>query len=642
MADDAEQLRAFAERYRPILEDGPVGVFEVQRNGIIRYVNPALARTAGYASTQEMVGRDINQHYVDPEQRRRLWQEVATHGSVTGFPVTLTTQSGEERRLILAMSVEGEFARGVCVDVTQLHLKERELEAALELNRRIFEAIPGGVVHVRKDGSIAMANSEAVRVLGLAYDELTRRYTADFEAVTIHEDGSPCSNEHYPVTQALRSGKAQPPHTIGVRRADGETSWAVFRAVPVMEPGTEEVAGAVVTFIDISERKRAERALQQAQKLESLGLLAGGVAHDFNNLLAAILGNAGLIRMRLGGAHRVAENLDALESAVQRAADLTRQMLAYAGHGRVEPRATDVNAVVNDVTGLISSVISKKAELCLELDEHLPAVQADRSQLDQVLMNLVLNASDALGSLGGRIRIRTSLVELSTEDLARSYVDDELDAGSYVLLEVSDTGVGMDAKTRARVFDPFYSTKATGRGLGLAATLGIVRSHMGALNLQSSPGKGTTFSVYLPASTESAEAQPDKSEMSEPRLGTVLVIDDEDALRITTCRLLEQLGYSTLSASGGRSGLAMLEAHRDEVAVVLLDLTMPDVSGADILTDLLRIAPACRVVIASGYSEEDVARLLAGLPHGGFLQKPYTPTELGNAIEGARDGGPTA
>lgn len=646
MTSDSEtaQLRELAERYRPLLEHGPVGLFEVHRDGTIRYCNDALARSAGYASAKEMIGTNIGRHYVDPRRREELWRELALKGSVTDFAVAVKTTTGEERQLILSLTDMGEVAHGLSVDVTELYAKEHALESALELNRSILEAMPGGVVHVRVDGSIATANSEALRVLGLAFDELTRRYTVDFETETIHEDGTPCSNEHYPVTQALVTGQTQPPHTIGVRRPDGEISWAVFRAVPVLDPASNAVTGAVVTFIDISERKRAERALQQAQKLESLGLMAGGVAHDFNNLLAAIMGHAGLVRLRLGDRPDVAEHLAELEAAVNRAADLTRQMLAYAGRGHVRSAPVDLNRVVREVVGLISSVISKKAELHLDLADSLPATEADPSQLHQVLMNLVLNASDALGRDPGLIRIRTAVSDLSSAELARTYVDDELSAGRYVVLEVGDTGSGMDAGTRLCVFDPFFTTKSAGRGLGLAATLGIVRSHRGAMDVESALGKGTTFRVFLPASAHAPAVVPGPQPLPPAGQGTVLVVDDDAGVLRTTCTLLEQLGYSVLPSENGRDAHRLMSEHVHEVEVVVLDLTMPDSSGGEVLPDLLRLRPDVGVVLVSGYSEEDVQGLLAESPNVHFLQKPFTPAALVASIERVRErrGGSTA
>jgi two-component system, cell cycle sensor histidine kinase and response regulator CckA len=637
-------LEALAERYRTLLETGPIGVFEVHRDGTIRFANNAVARMAGYPDGRAMVGMNILRHWVEPKERDMLWVEVAERGSVANFPVALEALDGTVRQLLLSVTAFGDVIRGYSVDVTREHVKERELQSALELVRSVLEAMPGGVVHVSADGSIEHANGDACRVLGLSYDQLTRRYTTDFDTETLHEDGSPCSVDHYPVTRALVTGQTQPPHTIGVRRPDGSVSWAVFRAVPVLEPGSNKVTGAVVTFFDITDRKAAEqrlRALEErvrhAQKLESLGMLAGGVAHDFNNLLAAILGNASLAKIQLSPESDAAQSLAALESAAQRAADLTRQMLTYAGRGPVEARQLDVSSFVRELADLLGTVISKKATLDLELETNLPPIEADATQLSQVLMNLILNASDALGDASGTITIRTGRRTMSTEALSLTYVDDELPAGDYLFVEVHDSGSGMDRATLQRVFDPFFTTKSTGRGLGLAATLGIVRSHKGAIELLSAPGAGTTFRIFVPVSdrieADTPRPQPSDVPRSSARL---LVIDDEPAVRDVTRRLLAELGYAVVTADGGRSGIAAYSAQPSRFDVVLLDLTMSDLSGREVMEELVRIDPKVRVVLCSGYAEEDVRDRFESANLVAFLHKPYTTALLVEAVERAR------
>ncbi|GMV13777.1 MAG: hypothetical protein AMXMBFR56_20010 [Polyangiaceae bacterium] len=643
--DGDDELVAVARRYAGILEQGPVGVFEVQLDGTIRFANAALARAAGFDQPDALIGENILDFYVDPGQRQRLLTELAETGSVSAFGVTLRAKDGVIRQLLLSAMLDGPVLRGLSVDVTDLHEKELALQAALELNRRILEAIPGGVVNVRADGAITHANAEALRVLGLSQDELAQRYTRDFDPETIHEDGTHCPAEHYPVTQALVTGEQPPPHTIGVKRPDGEVSWAVFRAVPVKDLQSGQVSSAVVTFLDVSERRRAEervRSLEEqmrhAQKLESLGLMAGGVAHDFNNLLAAILGNARLARLELDAGGDALECLNAVETAAQRAAELTRQMLTYAGRGSVDRKPLSLSAAVREMAELLSTVVSKRATLGLELAD-VPPIEADPAQIHQVVMNLILNASDALDRVGA-VHVRTGVRQLGRAELARTYVDDDLPAGEYVFLEVTDTGRGMDEQTKRRVFDPFFTTKATGRGLGLAATLGIVRGHRGAIELESSPGRGTTFRVHFPRTAARAEprgrATPTPSAQGDG--ATVLVVDDEPAIRNVSRRLLEQSGFRVLTAEDGRSGLATLRAERARIEVVILDLTMGDLSGVEVLRELEQIAPGLPVVLASGYSADDVAAELRERPRVVFLPKPFTLEALLDAIEAVRRG----
>ncbi len=461
----------------------------MQRDGTVRYANPALARLAGYESPSAMIGQSMLPHWEDLGQREELHRGLAA-GVVPMMSVKLRTHRGEIRHILMSATAHGDVTRGISVDVTDLHKTQLALQESLELNRRILEAMPGGVVHVKADGSIDHANPEACRVLGLGFDELTQKFTADFEAETIHEDGTPCKADHYPVSRALVTGQPQPPHTIGVRRPDGELSWAIFTAVPVIDLESGAVTGAVVTFLEITARKAAERRLRaleeqmrHAQKLESLGLLAGGIAHDFNNLLAAILGNATWVKQKLPPNAEIADSIAALETAAQRAADITRQMLTYSGRGRVTAVPVELSSLVREMAELLATVVSKRAHLQYEFAPELPLIEGDPAQLQQVVMNLILNASDAIGDSRGTIRLSTGMRRLSRKDLACAYVDEGLPEGDYAFVEVSDTGSGMDEATRSRVFDPFFTTKTKGRGLGLAASLGIVRSHRGAVEL---------------------------------------------------------------------------------------------------------------------------------------------------------------
>lgn len=638
-----DELVQVARRYARILEHGPIGVFEVQLDGTIRFANTAVARLAGFERPEELIGQSILPFHADPAQRQEMLAELMRAGSVSAFPVTLRSVHGQFRRLLLSVLIDGDVLRGMSVDVTDVHEKEAELQNALELNRRILDVIPGGVVHVLSDGSITHANAEALRVLGLSHDELTRRYTRDFDPETIHEDGTHCPVEHYPVTQALLTGQEPPPHTLGVRRPDGGVSWAVFRATPVRNRETGQVVSAVVTFFDISERKHSEarvRALEEqvrhAQKLESLGLMAGGVAHDFNNLLAAIMGNAGLARLQLASGGDVGECIEAIEATARRAAELTRQMLTYAGGGKVEIKTVSLSSAVREMAELLATVVSKRATLGLELDD-VPPIEADATQIHQVVMNLILNASDALAGVGA-IHLRTGLRRMTRAELSSTYVDDTLPAGDYVFLEVSDTGHGMDEETKRRVFDPFFTTKATGRGLGLAATLGIVRGHKGAIEVVSAPNRGTTMRVFFPRAEPRARSgeYPRAEPVRACRGTTVLVVDDERSVRDVTKRLLEECGYTVLTAEDGKSALGVFAAHQREIHVVLLDLTMGDMSGLEVLSEMDRLAPGQPVVLASGYSADDVATELAGRERVRFLQKPFSFESLVDALERVR------
>ena len=406
--------------------------------------------------------------------------------------------------------------------------------------------------------------------------------------------------------------------------------------------------------IDITERKQAEeerlvleRQLQQSQKLESLGVLAGGIAHDFNNILTGVLGNAELALAELSPSAPGRENLLEIIQASHRAAALCRQMLAYSGRGQFVSELIDLNALVEDMLGLLKSAISKKALLNLNLEKDLPLLEGDSSQLGQVIMNLVINASEAIGDKDGVITISTGVRECSREYFRESYAHLDLPPGLYLTLEVSDTGCGMDRGTQERLFEPFFTTKFAGRGLGLAAVVGIVRGHKGALKVESEPGKGTTFKIRFPAGEagEGALARERAAEVSDWRgAGTVLLVDDEETIRTLGARMLSRLGFAVLTAADGREALDALRINTGvRSSWFLLDLTMPHMDGEETFYGLRVLDPEVRVIMSSGYTEQDITSRFRDEGLVGFLQKPYTIAHLTERLRAALEGtGPAA
>jgi signal transduction histidine kinase/ActR/RegA family two-component response regulator len=380
------------------------------------------------------------------------------------------------------------------------------------------------------------------------------------------------------------------------------------------------------------ERQATHAKLLHAQKLESLGVLAGGIAHDFNNLLTAIMGHASLALTALNGgtlAHRAVTDLTA---AAHRAADLTRQLLAYSGKGSFSIRPIDLSTHVTEIAHLLETTVPKKVSLVLDLPSGLPAIEADVAQVQQVVMNLVMNGAEAIGDGTGTLRVRTGAERVDPGALAETLGGPPPRAGCHVFVEVKDDGCGMDSATRARMFDPFFTTKYTGRGLGLAAVSGIVRAHRGAIAIESAPGQGTTFRVYFPASTRPAEGRARRSIASFRGTGTVLLADDEAPVRAVTKRILEYFGFDVLEAANGREALEIFDAKQDGIALVLLDLTMPELGGTETLRALRARKPGVKVLLTSGYSEGDTRmRLSADLPDG-FLEKPFTTGELAERL----------
>jgi signal transduction histidine kinase/CheY-like chemotaxis protein len=496
-------------------------------------------------------------------------------------------------------------------------LAEEELRASEQLNRRIIEAIPGGVVQAASDGSILLANEQAQLFLALTYDDVIGRYNERFlDLPFVTEDRAPCPSSEDPLSQCLATGLPQPPRVVGLEKPDG-LRWGIFTAVPL--GGAE---GAVVMFVDITDRKKAEEErrsleaqVQHAQKLESLGVLAGGIAHDFNNLLTGILGNVSLALTKLPPGSDLTPTLGRVERAAERAAELTNQMLAYAGKGSFVVGSVDLNSVVRELLPLLQSSVTKNARLELDLDPAISEVDGDRSQVEQVLMNLITNASDALEENEGVIRLRTGLV-----------LDD---AGPHVFLEVSDTGSGMDAETKARMFDPFFTTKFTGRGLGLAAVQGIVRSHRGVIRVESEVGTGTRFTVLFPAGRrQKAVLEPAAVSREVHGTGTVLVIDDEEAVRDVARAALENAGYRVLVAEDGVRGLESFGAGGLDLVCVVVDVSMPRMNGEETCRRLRSIDPSVPILVTSGFTERDARERFSEDDVAGFIQKPFRATEL--------------
>ncbi|HBA84186.1 MAG TPA: hypothetical protein DCZ95_08855 [Verrucomicrobia bacterium] len=397
---------------------------------------------------------------------------------------------------------------------------------------------------------------------------------------------------------------------------------------------------------DIRARRRAkeesekfQRQIQETQKLESLGVLAGGIAHDFNNLLVSILGRADLANAEAPAGSPLSEHIQAIEKAGRRAADLCSQLLAYSGKGRFLVQPLDLTTIVSDMMTLLELSASKKAILKCAFGADLPSVAADAVQIRQLVMNLVINASEAIGGEPGMIAVRTGAMTCDPDYLLETLLGEMLPKGRYAFFEVSDTGCGMSADTQRRMFEPFFTTKFTGRGLGLAAALGIVRGHRGAIKVYSEPGKGSTFRVMFPAIDTPAESiLLEKSANEEWRgHGTILLVDDDEGVRKVTTYMLEKAGFTVLTAADGGQAVTIFKEHAEDIAGVVLDLTMPVMDGEETFRQLRHIRKDVRVLLASGYNEQELAIQFAGKGFAGFMHKPFQrqtlTTHLQNLLE---------
>ncbi len=444
----------------------------------------------------------------------------------------------------------------------------------------------------------------------------------------------------------LPDGRLRIQHTVVTAiKADGDGFDALLSIQDVTDPTRrleEHRALRHQALREARERRRAEQEqrrleakIQSSQRFESLGVLAGGIAHDFNNLLVGILGNADLA-LAEAPASAQRKYLESIIAAAQGAADLSNQMLDFSGRGKFVTRVLDLRELVRNVVHLLAVPLSKQAEIRFELPDEPMTVEADPAQIRQLMMNLITNAGDAVDDSGGLITISGGTIECDHSYLSESYLMDDLPAGVYAHIDVTDNGAGMSPEICERVFDPFFTTKFAGRGLGLAAVLGIVRGHRGAIRVDSEPGRGTTFRVLLPASEQKRSLEAlSRPEMTKPQGETILVVDDEEAVRTVVRRILEHSGFIVLTASDGNEGIEIYRRHVDHIAVVLLDMTMPRMSGLETLEEMRRIRGSVTAVLSSGYSEQAARSHFADQPISCFLQKPYSAVELLAAVQAA-------
>ena len=484
-------------------------------------------------------------------------------------------------------------------------------------------------------GRIRTVNQAMCQLTGCREDELVGRpmqalFTpSEWPAVRgfLNQVGQPDAATHLETTYVTRGGEVavslSASHLTG---ADGRREGLICMAQDITLIKQAE-----------AERLRLETEMAHAQRLESLGVLAGGIAHDFNNILTAIMGNAALARTAVDRGQGMGPQLARIEEGSRRAADLCKQMLAYAGKGQIAVEPIDLNALIDEITQLVAVSIPKHVEIHYQRDDALPAIGADQAQLQQVIMNLVINASEAIDKSTGRIDVVTRTVRVDKDYLVRHGVDQDLPDGRYVMLAVRDNGCGMDEETLSRIFDPFYTTKFAGRGLGMSAVVGIVRGHNGAMTVRSRPGMGTTFRLLFPAVNSAPVQIASKPEPVSQVTGhgTVLVVDDEAPLRELAVAILEPMGFQVLTADDGQHGVEMYRDHRDKVVAVLLDMTMPRMNGADAFKALRKIDPEVRVILCSGYNEQDMDPELVGQGLAGFVQKPFSPGQLRGAVQAA-------
>ena len=596
---------------------------------VYEFVNAAYAASVPVAAP---IGKPFGSSTHDRSQEiRAVMERVYRTGEPASFYESQVMDGEGELRFydirFVAMRDDSGAIDGVmihAVDVTELVRERNRSARTAEQLRRLADADLLGIGYFAKGRDLVDANDELLRILGYDREDL-RAGRVEWARLTPPEHAESTAR----ALRELAERGAYSPFEKEYFRKDG-TRISVLVGGAALDEGRTAGAAFVLDLTPLKEAEQRNAELQakllQVQKLESLGVLAGGIAHDFNNLLTVILGNVSTAAMAVPKGHVALDSLQEATLAISRAADLTRQLLAYAGKGRFRIEAVDLSAQVRGVSALLRASVPKSVALSLDLAADLPGVEADAAQLQQLLMNLVINGAEAITSSSGAVVVTTRAEQLEPER-ARP-IDPVLAPGPYVVLEVKDTGRGMDEATKRRIFDPFFTTKLTGRGLGLASVLGIIRSHRAGIEVESSPGEGATFRVWFPSMNGPAASRQERQRAALVGRGLVLVVDDDDNVRRTAGRLIEMLGFEVAEASGGKHAVELFSARPADFTAVILDLTMPGMSGEQTARALRAIRGDVPIVVTSGYDETDAGGWTGADGITTFLAKPFTVDDL--------------
>ena len=625
-----EALRISEKKYRHLFESAVEGIL-ITRGEVIEFANPALARILGRSI--EAITSSPFISFIHPEDRdmvlerhrRRMRGETVE----TGYDFRIVVSGGETRFLRITSQVidwdRTPASLSFLTDITERKLAEEALRKSQAKYRLLFDSAAEGIVIIQGE-IIRFANPAILEILGYPQDIVTSR---PFVAFIHPEDRAMVLERH---RRRMRGEKVETGYSFRIISGDEKVKWLRIFSRVIM---WEEVQSIMSFLIDITDHKHAEeerieieKRLQQAQRLESIGTLAGGIAHDFNNLLMGIQGYASLMLLDLDISHPHYERLRRIEEQVQSGADLTRQLLGFARGGRYEAKPSDINEILEKTSSMFGRT-KKEITIHRKAGRDLWNVEVDRGQMEQVFINLYVNAWHAMPG-GGDIYIETENVTLGeTADLQYT-----VKPGKYIKISITDTGTGMDEKTRERIFDPFFTTKEMGRGtgLGLATVYGIIKGHKGMINVDSEPGHGTAFTIYLPASEKSVETEERSAGTMARGTETILLVDDERMVLDVNRELLGVLGYRVYAVASGQEAIAVYLEKRNEIDLVILDTIMPGLSGGETFDRLREIKPDVRVLLSSGYSINGEARAIMDRGCSGFLQKPFLLAALSQKV----------
>jgi PAS domain S-box-containing protein len=641
-----EALRESEEKYRCLVEKAPIGILSIDREGRILEVNQKLLDVLGSPSAEATKSINMLTFPLLVEAGlSEAFRRCLETGEEVDFETPYTSKWGKTsylRTIVTPSRDLGGTVRGyqaVAEDITE---RKRAEEALRKSEERLELALKGSDLAMwdyNLQTGEAFFNDRCAEMVGYTLDETEPQFT--WWGKQVHPEDIDRVNEAFNAHVESRSPLYECEHRF--RHKSGEYIWILARAKIVERDEHGNPVRIVGTSLDITERKQEEQErealrnqLFQAQKMEAIGTLTGGIAHDFNNLLQVILGYSELLLAKKDQNHREYADLQKIFRTAKNGADLVQRLLMFSRKTEPKPISTNLNGLVLQVEKLLRRTIPRMIDIQLELSADLPEIDADPSQIEQVLMNLAVNARDAMPD-GGKLTVKTSVATLD-EDYCRVHV--EANPGEYVLLEVLDTGHGMDKETVEHIFEPFFTTKEMGRGtgLGLAMVYGIVRQHKGHITVYSEVDKGTAFRVYLPAiPTEEGPAVEDSGITPAFGTETVLLVDDDEFVRELGAQMLTEQGYTVLLAEDGRDALDLFEEKHPQIALVILDLIMPEMGGTECLKELLKIDPKVRILVASGYSTDASIKDSIDMGAKGFLTKPFGARELLRAVRKVLD-----
>ena len=624
----------FPELYRLLIDNlEDLAVFLIDPEGRIASWNPGVERNLGY-SEAEFLGRDIAILFTPEDTAAGTpVEERATARQDGRAPDRRWHMRKDGTRLfvdgvLVALKQPGDGLIGyakIMRDITAQHRAQVRLEDSERRLRLATEAAGAGIWSLDTLRGSLEWSPQCKRLFGLDPGAEISGYEKFLSLV--HPEDRDAVDE-----AVRRAAQNSADYNFEFRTLWPDGSVRHLMARGVAHAGNGEGARITGVVFDVTERKRAETAAREQHRLESIGMLAGGIAHEFNNLLTGIIGNGSLIAEVTPAGSESADRVEDLLRAADRAAELTRQLLAYSGRGRFTLDRLDVSAQVSEISGLLHASLPKKVRLNLELAPGLPAVEADRMQIRQAVVDLVANAGEAIGDAPGTVTVTTSARDLDEAAIQQEIPDANIGPGRFVMLTVRDTGSGMAENVRARIFEPFFTTKFLGRGLGLPAVQGVVRGHGGGIAVDSAPGKGTVMKLYLPAAGEVAKLR--EAPAAAPNAGrrVVLVVDDEDMVRKVARAALEKRGYTVITAEDGEAAVRAFSEQAGNIAAVLMDMTMPVMGGEEATARIRRIRPDVPVIASSGYSRSEAMERF-GPQVSAYIQKPYTAGKLGTAVE---------